>query len=256
MSTIQHTPGGEAAPLLQTEPTARRTRSSYLIYLGLLAFLVAVKLLLTFAPVSSIVSAQAAAFAWPSLILVGAAGLLGIFLSTRTGFPDWWDARISARGRLLLPACIGVGAGVLFLAVERLTNFEQIALAATGQASINVPFPASLYFYPAGAIITEILYRLAPLPLFLWLISNVALRHHFQRQVFWALAVLASLIEPASQVVVFQGHAGVMLILGSAIFAINLLEVWLFRKYGFLAPLMLRLAYYLVWHIIGGALPF
>src|SRR5262249_47236039 len=144
----------------------------------------------------------------------------------------------------------------LFLVVEHLTNFEQMALSNTGQASINVPFPASLYVYPAGAIITEILYRLAPLPLLLWLISNVALRHHFQARVFWVLAILLSLIEPASQVVVFHGHTGVMVILFSAIFAINLLEVWLFRRYGFLAPLTLRLAHYLVWHIIGGALPF
>jgi hypothetical protein len=140
--------------------------------------------------------------------------------------------------------------------MEHLTNFEQIALANTGQTSINVPFPASLSFYPAGAIITEILYRLTLLPLLLWLISNVVLRHHFERQVFWVLAVLVSLIEPATQVVVFQSHAGVMVLLFSAIFAINLLEVWLFRKYGFLAPLTLRLAYYLIWHIVGGALPF
>jgi hypothetical protein len=255
MSTIQHAPEGEAASLLPAKPLSRHARSSYLIYLGLLAFLVAVKLILTFAPVSFINSAQAAAFAWPSLILVGAAGLLGIFLSTRCGFPDWWDARISAKGRLLWPACIGMGAGVLFLVVERLTNFEQIALVNTGQASINVPLPASLYFYPAGAIITEILYRLAPLPLLLWLISNVALRHHFQARVFWVLAVLLSLIEPASQVAVFQGHAGVMVILFAAIFAINLLEVWLFRTYGFLAPLTMRLAYYLVWLSLAARSP-
>lgn len=124
--------------------------------------------------------------------------------------------------------------------------FEQIALANTGQAPINVPFPASLSFYPAGAIITEILYRLASLQLLLWLISNVALRRRFQRQVFWVLAVLASLLEPACHNRGLQGHAGVMVILFSAILAINLLEVWLYRTYGFLAMLTLRLAYYLV----------
>ena len=256
MSTIHSTPESEAVPPLRDEVTTRRTRTSYLIYLGLLAFLVAAKVVLTFASVSSVVALQAAALSWPSLIVVGAAGWLGLFLSRRTGFPEWWDPRISARGRLLLPAGIGLGAGILFLVVERLTNFEQIALASTGQASINVPFPGSLLFYPAGAIIAEILYRLAPLPLLLWLISNVVLRHRFQRQVFWVLAVLVSLLEPASQVMPFQGHAGLLVLLTSAIFAINLLEVWLFRRFGFLAPLTLRLAYYLVWHIIGGALPF
>ncbi|HEX8034314.1 MAG TPA: hypothetical protein VF510_10725 [Ktedonobacterales bacterium] len=57
------------------------------------------------------------------------------------------------------------------------------------------------------------------------------------------------------QVVVFQGprrsDGGAL----CSVFAINLLEVWLFRAYGFLAPLTLRLAYYLIWNIIGGALP-
>jgi hypothetical protein len=255
MSTVPSTPESEAAAPPQSEPAPRLTRGTLMTYLGLMAFLVAVKLIITFAPVSFIDPLQAAAFTWPILIVVGAAGLLGLFLSTRTGFPDWWDARISARGRLLLPAGIGLGAGVLFLVVERLTSFEQLALASTGQASINVPFPASLFFYPAGAIITEILYRLAPLPLLLWLISNVVLRHRFERQVFWVVAVLVSLIEPASQVGVFQGHTEVMALLFPAIFAINLLEVWLFRTYGFVAPLTLRLAYYLIWHIIGGALP-
>jgi hypothetical protein len=220
----------------------------------LLALLVAVKHILTFTPISFIAPAQAAIFAWPSLALIGAVGCLGLWLSHRTGFPEWWDTRISNRGRLLLPACMGVGAGALFLAVERLTHFEQIALATTEQTSVNVPLPASLYLYPAGAIVTEILYRLAPLPLLLWLISNLALRQRWQGQVFWVLAVLTALIEPSSQVVVFQGHVAIMLALGSAIFAINLLEAWFFRKYGFLAPLTLRLAYYLVWHILGAAL--
>jgi hypothetical protein len=106
MPTIHSTPASEGVLPLQTEPVTRRTRSSFLIYLGLLAFLVAVNLLITFAPVSFIVSFQAATFAWPSLILVGAAGLAGLFLSTRTGFPDWWDARISPKGGCSYPPAL------------------------------------------------------------------------------------------------------------------------------------------------------
>jgi hypothetical protein len=41
---------------------------------------------------------------------------------------------------------------------------------------------------------------------------------------------------------------------GTSIYAVNLLKTILFRKYGFLAPLTLRLSYYAVWHIIGGLL--
>jgi hypothetical protein len=98
MSTIHGTPESEAVLPLQSEPATRGTRSSFLISLGLLGYLVTVKLLMTFAPVSFVVSLQAAAFTWPSLILVGAAGALGLFLSTRTGFPDWMRASPPGRG--------------------------------------------------------------------------------------------------------------------------------------------------------------
>jgi hypothetical protein len=255
MAVPEYSRSSQAAVIEQTERSSPSTRGSYLIYLGMLAVLLVVKLILIFAPVSYIVSSQEAAFSWPSIFLVAVLGGVGLFLSKRTGFPEWWDARVSARARLLLPVGIGLVAGALFLLVEHFTHFDQIAAATTGKASINVPFPASIYFYLGGAIITEILYRLAPLPILLWLISSLALRHHFQRQVFWILAILLSLVEPLAQVTVFAGHLQVMLILGSSIYAVNLLEAWLFRRYGFLAPVTLRLSFYLVWHIIGGVLP-
>jgi hypothetical protein len=38
------------------------------------------------------------------------------------------------------------------------------------------------------------------------------------------------------------------------LFLANVATGWLFRKYGFLAALVLRLSFYLVWHIIYGGL--
>jgi hypothetical protein len=37
-------------------------------------------------------------------------------------------------------------------------------------------------------------------------------------------------------------------------FLANVVSGWLFKKYGFLAPLVMRLSFYLVWHIIYGGL--
>jgi hypothetical protein len=38
------------------------------------------------------------------------------------------------------------------------------------------------------------------------------------------------------------------------LFLSNVVTGWLFRKYGFLAALVMRLSFYLVWHIIYGGL--
>jgi len=38
------------------------------------------------------------------------------------------------------------------------------------------------------------------------------------------------------------------------LFLANVVLGWLFRKYGFLAALVMRLSFYLVWHIIYGGL--
>jgi hypothetical protein len=42
-----------------------------------------------------------------------------------------------------------------------------------------------------------------------------------------------------------------MLVMVVGGYGINLFEAWLFRRHGFLAPLTFRLAYYLVWHVVG-----
>jgi hypothetical protein len=47
-----------------------------------------------------------------------------------------------------------------------------------------------------------------------------------------------------------------MVIMGSALYAINVFEAHLLRRYGFLAPLAFRLTYYLGWHVVGSAIGF
>jgi hypothetical protein len=47
-----------------------------------------------------------------------------------------------------------------------------------------------------------------------------------------------------------------MLVLGVAMYGINIFEAYLLWRYGFLAPLVHRLAFYFVWHIVGSAIGF
>ncbi|MBT8507342.1 hypothetical protein AZH53_02710 [Methanomicrobiaceae archaeon CYW5] len=79
-----------------------------------------------------------------------------------------------------------------------------------------------------------------------WLISNVLLKGKRQGEVFVALAILVSLWEPVMQI---TGMYRMGLLPGMAIgvglfifiFAGNLIPIALFRKYGFLAPVIWRL---------------
>jgi hypothetical protein len=35
-------------------------------------------------------------------------------------------------------------------------------------------------------------------------------------------------------------------------YALNIIEAWLFRKLGFLAPILMRIFFYLIWHVLWG----
>jgi hypothetical protein len=226
----------------------QRLSVSTKVYLGLIVSLVILRLILTFTPIDFRVSAQAIAFTWVALVIVALLGFIGVWLSRQTGFPEIWDPEVTNRQRLLIPALLGLGSGILLVLV---VNQAQLS----GQMS--VPFPTSIPFYAYGAIASEIPYRLFLIPLPIWLISSLLLKGRFQESVFWGAAVVFSLLEPLGQMGTV-GQTGTLdnttsLMIGSLfalIYGVNLLCAYLFRKSGFLAPLTLRLSLYLVWYII------
>jgi len=158
---------------------------------------------------------------WVAVILAAVLGFVALKLAQQTGFPDMWDKKISNK-HLDIPM---------------------------------VKFPLSIPVYLFGGIILEIFYRLIPMVLLVWLISNLILRKRWQEQVFWVVAILLCLLEPVMQTIgVYQMGiiASTLLaaILFIFVFAGNLIPTYFFRKYGFLAAIVWRLTDYLVWHII------
>jgi hypothetical protein len=230
-----------------------RLSPSSTVYLGLMAYLVAVRLTLSLFPAIFRSPAQAAVFSWPLLPLWAATGLLGVELARRTGFPEAWGGRGSNGRRLLVSALLGLALGLLAVATDLRTHWAGRAAAEHGQPSIHIDFPASALVYPGGAVIVEVLYRLLPLPLLLWLISSLALRGRGREQTFWALALLLSLVEPLSQdLSLGQFGTGVMAAVFVQDYALNLSQAALFRRSGFLAAIALRVVFYLVWHVAYG----
>ncbi len=216
---------------------------------------------------SIVVSFPSTGRPWPGLgtplhLGLTLAGLAAIWCMHRVGFPAAWDARLPARRRLLLPLLIGAGFGLAAVGIELYAGSLQRLQAATG-TPVTVSFPQSLLVYTSLSPALELYYLLLPLSLLLWLISDVALRGRGQTITFWVLAVLTSTIELAEQgstVVASAAAAGTSIdVLGIVLYAVhsfsfNLSAAVLFRRYGLLAPILVRVGNYLVWHILFGHL--
>ncbi|MCA9797868.1 MAG: hypothetical protein KC910_38940, partial [Candidatus Eremiobacteraeota bacterium] len=72
-----------------------------------------------------------------------------------------------------------------------------------------------------------------------------------QTQTFWTLAILTSLIEPLTQDMDAWPLGIVMFLAVMAKgFGLNLIQATLFRKYGWLAAIIMRVAFYVVWHML------
>jgi hypothetical protein len=240
-----------STPKLDPVPV-RWFSKSVLIFFGLVFYLVLVKLIITFFPAVFRSTAQAAVFEWKFLGIWAALGWLGVVLAGITGFPEPWNGGISNLRRLLFAALIGIGLGILAIATDSLTGWTQFVAAKMKIQSIHIDFPASLLIYPGGAIIVNILYRIFPIPLLLWLISNVIFKGRMQNRIFWILAILLALIEPFSDLGLKELGYPTMVAVFSQDYALNLLESWLFRKFGFLTPILMRISFYLIWHVLWG----
>ncbi len=259
--------GESALPILRRDvtgtrlaPADRRDRlvNSARIWLGCVAFLAVVNLYIAFVGGGLEKDPRIGLFSWPSIAIFGVAGAVGVWLSHRTGFPAAWDSRISNRERLVYPILVGLAFGVALVAHDLLFHWTDAFRRLNPELpSFNAlgPFPGPLLFYSGGAIIVEVFYRLLPIPLLLWLISNLALRGRAQDRVFLVLAALTSLIEPATQDLIALQRSE-LVAAASAVFVIdyvlNFAQAILFRRYGFLASILLRVAAYAVWHVIYG----
>jgi hypothetical protein len=186
-------------------------------------------------------------------------GLAAIWCLHRSSFPAAWDTRIPAQRRLLLPLVVGALFGLLAIGIELYTGSLQ-SLQATMGTKITVGFPQSLVVYTSLAPFLELEYLVLPVSLLLWLVASVVLRGRGETAIFWVLALLTSAIEPLLQGPdVIAAAGGSITGLGIALYAVhsfgfNLSAAALFRRYGLLAPILVRVGNYLVWHILFGHL--
>lgn len=217
-------------------------------YLGLALLIVAARAALTFFPVQTAFAAQALAVSWPATLLVLILGYSGLFLAPRAGFPPLRDPEISAQQRFLWPVMAGMGAGLFTIIWDAVYVLPR---------DLNVSFPRSIPFYLLGAFFVEVVQHLLPIVVLTVILTRVLSGRVGRETVFWVAALLVAAVEPATQFGsgLFSSYPAGFFILGIALtYAINLLQLVLFRRRGFLAMLTFRWGFYAVWHVIWGPL--
>jgi hypothetical protein len=225
-------------------------RRSTVVFIGTCLVLVAIKLLFDNYPGDFPVRGQAEAFTWPlvgAIILIGALGLLA---ERSIGFPDAFaDTALERRG-IALAAVTGLAYGALTIL---LPGSNPLGLTEWP----HVPWPWSVPFYTFGTIFLEFLLRLGALCILVWLIHVVILRRRWLTPVFWTVNLVVAFYEimPATMEDVGRGDwAAVATTPLQPLYWTNVFEGWLLLRFGWFAPLVFRLAFYLVWHVIYGGL--
>jgi hypothetical protein len=238
--------------------------SSIFVWLILVGYLALVKLVVLpfFPPIE--IDSIAAIFSWGAIVSAGSIGLVGLWLADRTGFMPALDPSVSNRQRYWIPLLIGGVIGTVASLLDPITRGTQFIAENMGVASFNTDYPLSLFIYTSGTVVIEAIFRLFLFPVLLWLISYAVLKRRWQEQTFWVLILIFSFLEPLGQlsgqmtpkVMDNFGQFFVTMFLPMLLtnYPMGVAQAYLFRRYGFLASFMVRMGYYIIWHIVYGSL--
>lgn len=120
-------------------------------------------------------------------------------------------------------------------------------------ADINVRLPWSLMFYPVMGYVAEVVFHVLPLTILVAVFGPLVKKLNMPGLI-WLCIIAVSLLEPIFQVGSGQPLSFAQAYIGLHIFAINIVQLYVFQRYGFISMYSFRLFYYMVWHIIWGYL--
>ena len=176
-------------------------------------------------------------------------GFIGWRLSLKINIPELWTGPHPARSRLIYPALLGITIGIFWV----LTDLYM-------QRQAHASFPGVIFLYTYAAIFAEVINRLFLATFLVWLVSIVILRGRALGRTYWTVAILITLwTSLASAYGTYQASGGnpswldVFSSFGlAAVF--EPVAFYLYRRYGFLAPLVMHYAFYVIWHMLWGGL--
>jgi hypothetical protein len=174
--------------------------------------------------------------------------LLAVLLATALGWfalrylqsRGWFESFVPEQSRTGVPLA-AVGATAFALVTVGVDLWKPFP------PNLNVPSPQAWLFYPTIAYLVEMVFHAVPLALLLGVGS--LLKEGEATTLLWPCILITALLEPSLQL-----GLGFSVLVGIHVFAFNLFQLWLFRRYDFVSMLSARLAYYLEWHIVWGHL--
>lgn len=236
------------------------------IYISLIISLAILAAINVFLPQGAFLSTQTLPASKPVLALANAAimlifygglGFLGLKLSSKLGFADIWDLKVSNKQRFLIPALVGGGIGIFFILADVIfSKFHTLGPIP------HPPFPTSLVVSATAGIGEEVIFRLFFISFWVWLISYVILKKRWQNQVFWVISIFSALAFalghfPSVMILFdFKTIQEIPFVLISEIILLNgvvsLLAAYYFRKFGFLVAVGIHFWTDIIWHVIWG----
>lgn len=120
-------------------------------------------------------------------------------------------------------------------------------------SGFRFPFP----FTYLGGLFSEIVLHIFPVTVLIYVFSNKAMKNSYQKQVFWLAAATVSIFGAVSMYMAFHNPTIPlnqisnisMLILMLLIFVQEMVILYIFRLYGFISPIVMRLSFYMLWHV-------
>jgi hypothetical protein len=182
----------------------------------------------------------------PTMLLFLALGGVAVLLTKEAGLPPVLPAISSCRELIRLPAGIGLGSGVLLVLWELIFAMRESPFVFTVQA---------ISFYLSTAVILEITLHLIPVVLVARLPGKLILAGRWQQTITWLGILLIAGLEPALifSATLFAIHGPGYVFSGFALlYAINLAQLVVFYRRGFLVTLLLRLVMVLTWLSLWG----
>ncbi|MGB8397744.1 hypothetical protein [Bradyrhizobium sp.] len=181
-----------------------------------------------------------------SASVFGATAVIGVISLRVLQASGWFGTR--QRGD---PIGVGVAAVLATLFAISVVTVDRFV----GIKVINVPMPWSLLFYPTVALVVEVFFHTMPLALMFASLRSIA-RSDSDR-VGWVCIIVVSLLEPAYQLrfeLAGRSLSWLDTYVWTHVWAINLVQLYLLRRFGFASMYGMRLVYYFDWHIVWGYL--
>jgi hypothetical protein len=190
----------------------------------------------------------------PPLLVVGAVAALGAVCLHFLGMRNWSAGFGPGRARRGLT--VAAAGAALFGAAAVLADVTGVF---PGPADLNVPPPYAMLFYPVVGYVVEIVFKALPLAVLLAISdrlfrSSAAVGGAPAPRAPWPVLTLVALLEPGYQLGRADSVSWGEAYAGVHVFAINLAQLHLLKRYGFVTMYWFRLVYYAIWHVIWGYL--